>query len=160
MYLHYLQQRSLNLVCIYIRFDRFGFAACRRLVMSRRVGPVRRPRARHGYGPTCTRPGTVTNELVVARHTSRVVLGPHVWHGVLGASTTRYSHWPVHGSHERERKYLGPRMPLGLTITRPPSLWHPHSLWLTRRRTLKNSRSSLSSCSGVPSIERLRLQLR
>jgi hypothetical protein len=37
------------------------------IVMSKRVEPVRRPGARHRHGPTCTRPGTVSNGLVPAR---------------------------------------------------------------------------------------------
>jgi hypothetical protein len=61
------------------------------LVMSKRVGPVGRPGARHGKIPTRTQPGTMANGLVPAQHGSRAVLGPHVWHGVPGPSTARGS---------------------------------------------------------------------
>jgi hypothetical protein len=59
--------------------------------MSKRVGPGGRPRAQHEKSPTRTRPGTVANGLVPARHGSHVVLGPQVWHDVPGPSTTRVS---------------------------------------------------------------------
>ena len=62
--------------------------------MSKRVGPGGRPGARHEKSPARTRPGTVANGLGPARHGSRAVLGPQVWHGVPGPSTARVTAGP------------------------------------------------------------------
>jgi hypothetical protein len=64
------------------------------LYMSKRVGPGGRPGARHEKSPARTRPGTVANGLGPARHGSRAVLGPQVWHGVPGPSTARVTAGP------------------------------------------------------------------
>lgn len=94
-------------------------------------GPAGRSEAQHRFGPPRTEAGMVTNRLVLARYTSRVVLGLHVWHGVLGPSSARYSHRPV-TARMRGSKYLPSHTAHPHSTTCPPSSLHPRSLCLTR----------------------------